>query len=163
MVRSFNGRIYYFSSVGKKLFPIDKAILLYSSDSADTPEATKKRTEQQYEIHKSGVGSFVDGIIDQFLAPDAKTDDLLFAKEVAYESMEDGLVAALGAMMTRKDQRELLDTIEIPILIIEGEQDKAVKPIKTSNRHVHKVTTNTGHLGMLEDSKAVIQAIREFL
>ncbi|MEG0472632.1 MAG: alpha/beta hydrolase [Solibacillus sp.] len=151
------------AALEKKLFPIDKAILLYSTDVADTLEATEKRTKQQYEIHESGVGSFVDGMIDQLLAPEAKTDDILLAKEVAYEATSDGLVAALGAMMTRSDQRKLVANIEIPLLIIEGEQDQVVKPIEVYNRHVQKVTTNTGHLGMLEDSKAVIQAIREFL
>lgn len=151
------------AALEKKLFPIDKAILLYSSDMTDTPEAIEKRTKQQEEIQKSGVGSFVDGMIDQLLAPDAKTEDILFAKEVAYEATADGLIAALGAMMTRADQRKLVANIEIPLLIIEGEQDQVVKPIEVYNRHIQKVTTNTGHLGMLEDSKAVIQAIREFL
>ncbi|ATP40398.1 alpha/beta hydrolase [Solibacillus sp. R5-41] len=151
------------AALEKKLFPIDKAILLYSSDAADTPEAIEKRTKQQQEIQESGVGSFVDGIIDKFLAPDAKTEDILFAKEVAYEATSDGLIAALGAMTTRTDQRKLVANIEGPMLIIEGEQDLVVKPIETYNRHVQKVKTNTGHLGMLEDSKAVLQAIVAFL
>lgn len=146
-----------------KLFPIDKAILLYSTDVDDTAEAIEKRQKQQEEIQETGVGSFVDGIIDQFLSPDAKTEDILLAKEVAYEATAEGLIVALEAMTTRTDQRKLVANIDFPLLIIEGEQDHAVKPIETYNRYVQKVTTNTGHLGMLEEPKAVLRAIIDFL
>lgn len=151
------------AAIEKQYSNIEKAVLLYSSDSADTPEAIDKRTKQQEEIQENGTGSFVDGIIHNFLAPDAKTEDVLFAKEVAYEAKEEGLVAALGAMKSRPSQKDLVDTLPIPILVIEGEQDKAVTPITTSNPNVEKVSTNTGHLGMVEDSQSVAREIIRFL
>ncbi|MCM3721458.1 MULTISPECIES: alpha/beta fold hydrolase [Solibacillus] len=151
------------AAIEKQYSKIEKAVLLYSSDSSDTPEAIDKRTKQQEEIQEHGTGSFVDGIIHNFLAPDAKTEDVLFAKEVAYEAKEEGLVAALGAMKSRPNQRDLVDTLPIPILVIEGEQDKAVTPITTSNPNVEKVKTNTGHLGMVEDAQTVAREIIRFL
>lgn len=150
------------AAIEKQYSKIEKAVLLYSSDSADTPEAIDKRTKQQEEIEENGTGSFVDGIIHNFLAPDAKTEDVLFAKEVAYEAKEEGLVAALGAMKSRPSQKDLVDTLPIPILVIEGEQDKAVTPITTSNPNVEKVSTNTGHLGMVEDAQTVAREIIRF-
>lgn len=150
------------AAIEKQYSKIEKAVLLYSSDSADTPEAIDKRTKQQEEIEENGTGSFVDGIIHNFLAHDAKTEDVLFAKEVAYEAKEEGLVAALGAMKSRPSQKDLVDTLPIPILVIEGEQDKAVTPITTSNPNVEKVSTNTGHLGMVEDAQTVAREIIRF-
>lgn len=151
------------AAIEKQYFQIEKAILLYSSDAPDTAEAIEKRTKQQHEIQEVGVGAFVDGIIHNFLAPDAKTEDILFAKEVAYEGKEEGLIAALGAMKSRPNQHDLVDSTSIPLLVIEGEQDGAVTPIETSNPNVKKVKTDTGHLGMLEDPKAILKEILEFL
>lgn len=142
---------------------IKKAVLMYSSDLPDNPDQIKKRTKQQQEITEDGVGAFVDGVIDNFLAPDAKTEDILFAKEVAHEAKAEGLVAALDAMKSRKNQQNLLQTTTTPILIIEGEQDKVVSPIETNNENVKKVKTNTGHLGMIEDPQNVIREILSFL
>ncbi|WP_274307094.1 alpha/beta fold hydrolase [Solibacillus daqui] len=147
----------------KQFTNIEKVVLLYSSDAPDTPEAIEKRTKQQHEILQNGVGAFVDGIIHNFLAPDAKTEDILFAKEVAHEAKVEGLVAALGAMKSRSNQRNLVDATTTPILVIEGEQDKAVTPIETSNQNVTKVFTNTGHLGMLEDAQTVTREVTKFL
>ena len=151
------------AAIEKQYTNIEKAVLLYSSDAPDTPEAIEKRAKQQEEISLHGVGPFVDGIIHNFLAPDADAEDVLFAKEVAYEANAEGLVTALGAMKSRPNQKDLMDTTSTPILVIEGEQDKAVTPIVTSNPHVKKVKTNTGHLGMLEDSKSVTREILNFL
>ncbi len=151
------------AALEKQYTNIEKAVLLYSSDAPDTPEAIEKRTKQQQDIQDQGVGSFVEGIIHNFLAPDADTEDILFAKEVAHEANEAGLITALGAMKSRPNQRDLVDSIEIPILVIEGEQDKAVTPIETSNPNVTKVFTNTGHLGMIEDSQTVLREILQFL
>lgn len=151
------------AAIEKQYTQIEKAILLYTSDAPDSAEAVEKRSKQQREIVESGVGSFVDGVIHNFLAPDAKTEAILFAKEVAYDSKEQGLVAALGAMKSRSDQRDLVDQTTIPILVIEGEQDTVVTPIETSNPHVNKVKTNTGHLGMVEDSQNVLKEMLKFL
>lgn len=151
------------AAIEKQYSHIEKAVLLYSSDAPDTSEAIEKRTKQQQEIGETGVGPFVDGIIHNFLAPDAKTEDILFAKEVAYEATPEGLIAALGAMKSRPNQRDLIDQTTTPILVIEGEQDKAVTPIETSNNNITKVKTNTGHLGMIEDPQKVLLEILNFL
>lgn len=151
------------AALEKQYTTIEKVVLLYSSDASDGAEQIEKRTKQQQEIKEIGVGAFVDGIIHNFLAPDAKTEHVLYAKEVAHEAKAEGLIAALGAMKSRQNQRNLVDTTATPILIIEGEQDKAVTPIETSNPNVKKVTTNTGHLGMIEDPQTVLREILRFL
>ena len=151
------------AAIEKQHTQIEKAVLLYSSDAPDTEEAIEKRMKQQHEIKQNGVGSFVEGVIHNFLAPDADTEAILFAKEVAHEAKEEGLVTALEAMKTRPDQRKLVETIDIPLLVIEGKQDKAVTPIETINPKITKVFTDTGHLGMIEDWQTVLREITQFL
>lgn len=151
------------AALAEEMFAIKAAVLAYSSATPDDEEAVAKRRAQQEEIRETGAGPFIDGVIHNFLAPEANTDDILYAKEVANEASDDGLVLALEAMIGRVDQRAFLDEVTTPILVIEGQQDKAVKPINTANRHVQKVLTNTGHLGMLEDPNAFIKAVLDFL
>lgn len=151
------------AALAGEMATIKKAVLAYSSDSPDDTEAIAKRKKQQGEIKETGAGPFIDGIIHNFLAPDAKTEDILYAKEVANDATDEGLIAALEAMTVRDDQRSFVATVSTPILVIEGELDKAVKPVETDNPLVHKVMTPTGHLGMIEDPNAFIKAIIEFL
>lgn len=151
------------AALAGEMTSIKKVVLAYSSDSPDDSEAIAKRKKQQEEIKATGAGPFIDGIIHNFLAPDAKTEDILYAKEVANEANDDGLILALDAMTTREDQRTFVANTNTPILVIEGEQDKAVKPVVTENLHVQKVTTNTGHLGMLEEPNAFVKAVLDFL
>lgn len=151
------------AAMSGELFHIKAAVLAYSSDAPDDEAAISKRRKQQDEIREMGAGPFIDGIIHHFLAPDADTDDILYAKEVANEAEDAGLIAALEAMTQRDDQRAFVAQTKTPMLVIEGEQDQAVKPITTDNSYVQKVTTNTGHLGMLEDPNAFVKAVLDFL
>ena len=89
--------------------------------------------------------------------------DIELARQIGYESTVEGLVAALQAMKQRPDQKKLLADISTPILVIEGKDDQVVPPIETKNIAVQKLITNTGHLGMLEDEKAFLKAIKQFL
>ena len=147
------------AALEKEMANIKKIILAYSSDVADTDEAIEKRTKQQQEIFETGGGAFIDGIIDVFFKPDAQTEDILYAKEVANDATDEGLLAALQAMKERADQRALVETSQTPILVVEGEYDKAVTPINTANSNVQKIKTPTGHLGMLEEPTAFIKAV----
>ncbi|MEK4229491.1 alpha/beta fold hydrolase [Solibacillus sp. FSL H8-0538] len=151
------------AALEKNLAPITKVVLAYSSDASDTDEAKEKRTEQQENLRQDGVKPLVDRVIAAFFADDAREEDIQFAKEVAYAGTEDGLIAALQAMKERPDQRDFLQKISTPILLLQGSEDKIVKPIELGNSNIKKVITKTGHLGMLEDPDAFVNAVVGFL
>ncbi|WP_332646779.1 alpha/beta fold hydrolase [Lysinibacillus sp. 54212] len=151
------------AALQKKTPSIEKAILAYTSTSADTAEAQKKRATQQQNIIANGVRPFVDNVMPAFFAPHAQDKDIEFAKQIGYRANENGLIIALEAMKTRQDQTELLNTATTPILIFEGTQDNIVKPINTDNIVVQKIITNTGHLGMIEEPDAFTSGIKQFL
>lgn len=151
------------AALQEELFDIPKVILAYSTDGSDNEEAIAKRTAQQIEIGELGGGAFIEGVIHAFLAPEAKTEDILYAKEVANEAQDRGLILALAAMKAREDQTSFLADTKTPILVLEGTFDKAVAPITTGNPAIQKVQTETGHLGMIEDQNAFIKAINDFL
>ncbi|MDI7742052.1 alpha/beta hydrolase [Lysinibacillus fusiformis] len=151
------------AALEQKIAPIKSAILAYSSDLADTEEQKEKRTKQQQEIPALGVETFVDQVIEAFFSEKASKEIIDQARSIAYQASEEGLVAALEAMKTRSNQHHLIEQTNCPILVIEGSQDKIVKPIKTSNSRIQKIKTNTAHLGMLEDPQSVVKAIHEFM
>nr|WP_106781296.1 alpha/beta hydrolase [Lysinibacillus timonensis] len=142
---------------------VKRAILAYSSDLADTEEQKEKRSKQQREISEIGVNRFVDQIIENFFGENVQEEMTNVAKNIAYRATEKGLINALEAMKNRPDQHELLEQLSIPILVIEGFQDKIVKPVETDNPNVRKNTTMTGHLGMLEDPQGFKQAVDQFM
>lgn len=151
------------AALEQKIAPIKSAILAYSSDLADTEEQKEKRTKQQQEIPALGVETFVDQVIEAFFSEKASKEIIDQARSIAYQASEEGLVAALEAMKTRSNQHHLIEQTNCPILVIEGSQDKIVKPIKTSNSRIQKIKTNTAHLGMLEDPQSFVKAIHEFM
>lgn len=146
-----------------KRFPIKRAILAYSSASPDNDEAKVKRDKQAADIREKGVDAYVDASIANFLAPDADAAHVEKARAIGKQASAEGLTKALEAMKTRPDQRDLIETLTIPVLVLEGSEDGAVIPIDTNNRDVEKVITNTGHLGMIEDTDAFVAAVKDFL
>ncbi|MEK4487246.1 alpha/beta hydrolase [Psychrobacillus sp. FSL H8-0484] len=151
------------AALEEKIAPIKRVILAYSSDLSDTEEQKEKRTKQQEQIPKIGVKSFVNQLIGAFFSDNAKDETIDFAKKIAYRASEAGLIAALEAMKYRPNQHHFVEDTTTPILVIEGSNDKIVKPIETKNPNVQKMNTNTGHLGMLEDSEAFIKAVHQFM
>ncbi len=143
--------------------PIKRAILAYSSDLSDTEEQKEKRTKQQQQIRENGVEHFVAQVIGNFFSENAKKETIDVARLIAYRASEEGLIAALESMKSRPNQHDFIEQTTTPILIIEGSEDKIVKPIDTQNPNLYKNITMTGHLGMLEDPQGFAQAVRQFM
>lgn len=147
----------------EKNIPMNRAILAYLTDLADSEEQKEKRTQQQQQIAEVGVKTFVDSIIENFFGKNAENDKIDIARKIAYQATQEGLTIALEAMKNRPNQHQLLEKIDKPILIIEGSEDKVVSPIETTNLMVQKVITNTGHLGMLENPESFVKSIHQFI
>ena len=151
------------AALEKNIFPINKAILAYSTDVCDSEEQKEKRMSQQLEISKIGVKQFVDQLIGAFFSDNAKKETIDFARNIAYQASEEGLIIALESMKNRSNQHNLIEQLTIPLLVVEGSLDKIVKPIKTTNPNILKIETNTAHLGMLEDPQSFSKAIHQFM
>ena len=147
----------------KNILPIHKIVLAYTSEKADGDEAKEKRTKQQQQIRDEGVDAYVDSLIENFFAPNTDAAIIEKGRVEAKRAQAEGLIKALDAMKARPDQTELLPTIDVPVLVIEGSEDGVVKPIETDNPQFEKATTTTGHLGMIEDADAFSDAVIAFL
>lgn len=151
------------AALEKQLATIDKTILAYSSTGADSEEAKAKRDASVKAILTDGKEAFIDGVIPNFFKKNAATALVETGRHIAYAASNDGLISALQTMKSRPNQEALLEQLTIPVLVIEGTEDGVVPPIETTNSYVQKATTNTGHLGMLEEPEQFCAHVRKFM
>ena len=80
-----------------------------------------------------------------------------------------GIVGALAAMRDRPDSTALLESLDLPALIIVGEHDR-ITPLASSHRMASalagsrlEVIQHAGHLSPVEQPATVTEAMRDFL
>jgi 3-oxoadipate enol-lactonase len=81
----------------------------------------------------------------------------------------DGIVGALEAMMARPDSTPTLATIEVPTLIVVGDEDGLTPPSEAHSMHEQirgsrlEVLPRTGHVSNLEQPSAFNHVVSEFV
>jgi pimeloyl-ACP methyl ester carboxylesterase len=81
----------------------------------------------------------------------------------------EAVIAGFKAIMNRPDRTQVLQNATVPVLFIFGQEDKLIsfeKNIGLSElpKDAHTlILAESGHMGMVEDSKATAKAIREFM
>ena len=151
------------AALEKQIAKIDKAVLAYSAVSADDAKAKEKRDAAIETIEQQGKEAFISSVIGNFFSNNATPQTVEGGRQIALQATNEGLKTALLTMKNRPSQQTLIDAVPIPVLVIEGTEDKVVSPIETSNPNVHKVTTTTGHLGMLENPDAFMKHLTLFI
>lgn len=147
-------------------------VLADTKPGADTAEARRKRLELIAVARDGGAGAVANaqitgmvGATTRALNP-ALVDGL---HQMLASAPVEGIVGALQAMMERPDSTDLLPTIDVPTLIIVGEED-ALTPVKES-RAMHaaipgsrlEVIPGAGHCSNLEKPAAFNHVLGEFL
>ncbi len=81
----------------------------------------------------------------------------------------EGIIGALEAMMLRPDSTSLLSTIDVPTLIVVGDEDVPTPPKEARAMHERiagsklEVISAAGHLSNLERPAAFNHVLTEFL
>lgn len=157
-----------------RLFPerISALVLANTRPDPDSEEAREARNEMAHRVAQEGVEVLVEIQMERLLAPATLKNDEKLVEQVRamiLENSPDGAVAALGAMRERPDSTPLLAGIDVPTLVVGGEEDGISSPdvmarmaeqIRDS-RHV--TLPRAGHLSNLEASEEFNAALAEFL
>ena len=157
-----------------RLFPerVSGLILANTRPEPDSEEIRESRKEMARRVAEEGVGVLVELQMGRLLAPDTLENNERVVEKVRamiLESNPNGVVAALGAMRERPDSTPLLEKIEVPTLVIGGEEDGISSPEVMgamaeripASRHV--TLPRAGHLANLEAPEGFNAALREFL
>jgi pimeloyl-ACP methyl ester carboxylesterase len=156
-----------------RLFPerIKALVLANTRPEPDPEEMREIRNEMALGVAREGVGVLVDLQMERLLAPDSLQDEGLVedVRAMILENSPDGAVAALGAMRERPDSRPHLGDINVPTLVIGGEEDGISSP-EVMDAMAKKIPgarrlsiPDTAHLANLEAPEKFNAALNDFL
>jgi pimeloyl-ACP methyl ester carboxylesterase len=147
-----------------------RALVLVDTRAApDTPEGRQGRDDTIRVLTEEGFGPFWDGLAPKLFAPGADADVVARARELAAAQPVTGLVATLETLRDRPDSRPTLPSIDVPALVVVGEEDTLTPPSEAeamvaalpAGRLVR--VPGAGHLAPLERPRNVNEAVLAFL
>lgn len=151
------------------------ALVLFNSTAfadPDTDEQREKRQTAQEMLQTEGSEPFVTkSIASMFSTPNQqKKADLVQHLIDDHKTLPaEALLAGLQAIRTRPDRSDRLVDAPFPVLIIAGRHDDAIpyertQALKAKLPGAQLVTLeNSGHLGMIEEPTASIEAVKQFV
>ena len=157
-----------------RLFPerVSGLILANTRPEPDSEEIRENRKKMAQRVAEEGVEVLIELQMERLLARSTLENDEEVVEKVRtmiLESSPDGVVAALGAMRERQDSTSLLQKINVPTLVIGGEEDAISSPevMAAMARKIpdsrHLTLPHAGHLSNLEAPEGFNAALKEFL
>lgn len=144
--------------------------LFHSSAYPDDAAKIEMRRKAIDFIRSNGPDAFLKtSIPGLFFDADKSKNDIEMLLEKGNNFTAEALIQYYEAMITRPDRTALLKTIDIPVLIIAGQHDKAV-PFSYSLEqaklpgfsYIH-ILRNSAHMGMLEETEKSNKILADFL
>ena len=150
---------------------LDGVVLLSSTPNADSEEKRKNR-EREISLVRSGKKELLTHTAPQagFAADNrhAMRDYIEDLTEMIHLTEDEGIVALLNGMISRKDQNEMLRQSAVRQLFILGSKDEYITaPIAEEMVKAHpqaKVVwlEKSGHMGFIEEPEACAEALLDF-
>ena len=147
-------------------------ILAATRAGADSAEVKDARDKAAGVAIAEGTVAIAEGMLPKLLAPGnykAQPDLVDFVREMMQETSEDGVVGALTAMRDRPDSTPDLPALDVPVLILHGQEDQLI-PLAEAEAMAAAlpkaklvVVPGAGHLPNLEQPEIFNDAVREFL
>jgi pimeloyl-ACP methyl ester carboxylesterase len=139
----------------------DALILCDTNCAADTPEGKEKRMIAIENIEKYGVEQYANESLKNLFAPESfvtSKEKIVWVKEMILETSVKTLSNTLIALTKRKNTCDKLARIEVPVLILVGEEDKITPPdvAQFMQRNIKgsklNIIEHAGHLSNIENS-----------
>lgn len=148
---------------------IRSVILINTKAEADSQEAKEAREKTAIMVREKGTAELINGLFPKMFAPGAN-DAVKDKVRTMFEDTPSETAAADALVMKdRPDSTSDLGSINVPVLVIQGEEDSIMSvdgsKAMAGNISGARFTTvpSAGHMAPVENPEAVNQAIREFL
>lgn len=147
-------------------------ILMDTRAGSDSATGKQKREEMIALARERGSGAIADAMIGGMVGARTreKCPEVVDAVHRMLESAPvDGVIGALEAMRDRPDSNESLGTIDVPTLVVVGEEDVLTPPGEAALLHAAirgsrlEVITGAGHVSNVERPAAVNHVVSEYL
>jgi pimeloyl-ACP methyl ester carboxylesterase len=143
--------------------------LVGSRATPDSPEQKLARDDSIRLLGEAGREPFWEDLAPRLFAEDVDPAVVARARELALAQPLTGLVAAQETIRDRADSRPTLPTIDVPVLVLVGEEDR-ITPAADSQAMVAALPdarfsriAGAGHLAPLEQPDAVARELVGFL
>ena len=147
-------------------------VLSDTKAEADTPDALARREGQIAQARNEGATAVANALIQGVVGKttrEKQPDTYDAVHRMMAQAPVDGIVGAIEAMMRRPDSTALLETIDVPTLIVVGDED-VLTPVKDA-RVMHQrirgsrleIVSQAGHLPNVERPAAFNHLLTEFL
>ena len=143
--------------------------LVDTRPGADSPEGRAARDDTIALLRAEGAAAVWERVGPKLLAADAADDVVARARALALDQDAETLAAQVAAMRDRRDATPYLWEINVPALVLHGEEDATI-PIAEAEAMAEVLPdarlfrlAETGHLPPLERPAEVTGAIRDLL
>lgn len=150
-----------------------KGLVLCDTNAvADGNEAKLKRLKSIQQVEDGGKEEFTESFIENVFSTSTlanKPGVVNFLRSVILNTSDETVCATLLAMASRTDTSHVLAEINVPVLIIRGEEDKLMSQEQTNQltNHIEKSEfvsiKHSGHLPNLENTQDFNDALGSFL
>ena len=147
-------------------------VLADTKAAADTEEAREKRRQMIHLARDRGSAAIADAQLSGMVGKTTREKQpgvVEAVREMMVAAPVDGIIGALQAMMNRPDSTPTLATIDVPTLVIVGDEDaltppKEARALQESIRGSQlEVLEQAGHVSNLERPAAFNHVLSEFL
>lgn len=147
-------------------------VLTNTRAEADTPEGQASRDEMIEMVEAKGSEGLTDVMLPKLLCPSslsAMPQVVEHVRTMIAGSPDAGVTGALRAMKERPDSMGFLQEIDVPTLVVTGQEDQLI-PVEHSRTMAQAITgaqytviPESGHLTPMEQPIATSRVIGEFL
>lgn len=147
-------------------------ILSNTRAAADSPEQRANRERSMLDVQQRGPGPFIEATLPKLLSETTvrtRPDRVEAARALMARMTVKGIVAGLQGMAARPDSRPTLKTIDVPTLIIAGDEDTSTPRAEAELMHAGisgsrlEVVPRAGHFAALEQPEYAARLMRGFL
>jgi pimeloyl-ACP methyl ester carboxylesterase len=151
---------------------LQRLVLCDTRAVADADEAAEARLETAEHVLTHGSQSLVDTMIPKLFSPETLKNPgnvVAATQQVMRQTDPEGVAAALRGMAARVDFQATLSRIDVPVLVVCGEDD-AISTVTEMRRIADALPQASfvevpaaGHMSPLEQPATVNAALRDFM
>ena len=147
-------------------------VLADTRSKADTEDARRTREENARRALAEGMSPIVDSMLPKLLSESTRENEpevVARVREMMSGVSPEGAAAALRGMALRRDQTDLLASIDVPALVVVGSEDAVTPPSEAEAMHALiegsrlRVIEGAGHVSNVERPEEFDRALAEFL
>jgi 3-oxoadipate enol-lactonase len=147
-------------------------VLCNTKATADTPEARLGRDELAARARIGGATSVAEQLVPKLVSRvtrEQRPEVVREVQEMISRQPVDGIIGALHALRERPDSTALLQRIEVPVLVLAGDDDQIAPPegVREMAKAIRDAQLawipDAGHVAPLENPRAVNHHLERFL